>query len=147
MKGTPSTWGAVALALALATSGTRATADGGKKLTVRVSPFRSAKGSLVCRLFTGPDGFPAKGYKRVESVPVAAKSAECAFGDLPPGTYAVAVFHDENGNGKLDTNFLGLPAEGVGTSNNRRPLVGPPTWEGSKFELRDDSVIDIVLRY
>jgi uncharacterized protein (DUF2141 family) len=147
MQRTPSKVAAAAVVLALASSGARAMADGGKTITVRVSAFRSAKGFLVCRLFTGPDGFPAKGYKRLQSVALTARSAECAFGDVPPGTYAVAVFHDENANGKLDTNILGLPAEGVGTSNNRRPLIGPPTWEGAKFEVRDSALIDILLRY
>jgi uncharacterized protein (DUF2141 family) len=147
MRRTPRAFSAAALALTLGTGGGRATADGGKTITVRASIFRSTKGSLVCRLFAGPDGFPAKGYKRLETVAVTGKSAECTFGDVSPGTYAVAVFHDENGNGKLDTNFLGLPAEGVGTSNNRRPLVGPPTWEGAKFDVRDNVAIDIILRY
>ena len=47
-------------------------------------------------------------------------SAICQFNDIPPGTYAIAVFHDENANGKLDKNFLGIPCEGYGASNNVR---------------------------
>jgi uncharacterized protein (DUF2141 family) len=59
----------------------------------------------------------------------------------------VAVFHDENGNGKLDTNFLGIPREGVGVSNNKLRKLGPPTWEDSKFGLAGSLTLDVVLHY
>ena len=122
-------------------------ADSSNTVTATVSTFKSAKGALICRLFVGPDGFPAKGYRSQQSVPVTGQSAQCVFPGLGAGTYALAVFHDENGNGKLDTNFLGLPAEGVGTSNNRRPLIGPPTWDGSKFAVAGNVALSITLRY
>ena len=55
---------------------------------------------------------------------------------LPPGTYALALIHDENGNGKVDTNWIGMPKEGVGASNNATGTLGPPSWRDAKFELQ-----------
>lgn len=135
----------VAIAFGLRPSS--ANADSTNTVTATVSTFRSVKGALVCRLFTGPDGFPARGYRSVQTVPVTGQTAQCVFPGLAAGTYALAVFHDENGNGKLDTNFIGIPAEGVGTSNNRRPLIGPPTWDGSKFAVAGNVSLSITLRY
>ena len=56
------------------------------------------------------------------------------FSNLPPGTYAAKVMHDENDNGKLDTNFMGMPIEGYGFSNNPQ-LLRKPTFDEAKFDL------------
>jgi uncharacterized protein (DUF2141 family) len=56
------------------------------------------------------------------------------FPDLPPGSYAVMVMHDENDNGKLDSNFMGMPIEGYGFSNNPG-VMRKPTFEEARFEL------------
>jgi uncharacterized protein (DUF2141 family) len=125
-----------------------ARADPGCTLTVHVSVLRSQSGALVCRLFASGEGFPGKPtYKTAQRVPIRGKEASCAFRGASPGTYAVAVFHDENGNGKLDTNFLGIPSEGVGVSNNKRPLVGPPSWDDARFRLEHDGSIRVMLHY
>lgn len=55
------------------------------------------------------------------------------FTTIPFGQYAVKVFHDENGNEELDTNFIGIPIEDYGFSNNSRGSFGPPSWEDSRF--------------
>lgn len=123
-------------------------ADTGVTLTVHASTFRSRKGALVCRLFSNGDGFPAKATHQAErTVSIPGTEAACEFRSLRPGLYAVALFHDENGNGKLDTNFLGLPAEAVGTSNNKHPLIGPPSFSDAKFRLEHDGSIRVTLRY
>jgi uncharacterized protein (DUF2141 family) len=59
------------------------------------------------------------------------------FKNVPAGTYAVSIFHDENDNGKLDTNSLGIPNEPYGCSNNAKGFMGPPKWKNAKFELKD----------
>ena len=56
-------------------------------------------------------------------------------GQVKPGTYAVSTFHDENSNGKLDTNLLGIPTEGVGASNNAKGHFGPPKFDDAKFRF------------
>ncbi len=60
-----------------------------------------------------------------------------SFKNLKPGKYAFRYFHDENGNGKLDTNTFGIPKEGYGFSNNAKGTFGPPSFEKWIFELNE----------
>ncbi len=110
------------------------TADG--EISVGFSP-RNRKGALACALYAAAKGFPGEiGAARAtlrRAIP--ARGANCTFPQLAAGTYAVAVVHDENGNGKLDTNFLGIPTEGWGTTNNVKPLMSAPSFEDSKVKL------------
>lgn len=64
---------------------------------------------------------------------------------LAAGTYAAQAMHDLNGNGKLDTNLVGMPREPWGMSNNARGNFGPPGFDDMRFELGDDTVITIRL--
>ena len=81
------------------------------RVQVVVSGLRNDKGQVSCALFRSADGFPKDAKKAVahQEVRIAGAQATCNFEDVPPGQYAVAVFHDENGNGKMDTNFVGMP--------------------------------------
>jgi len=120
----------------------------GHAIRVRVSTFRTPKGFLRCRLYSRPDGFPGKPpFDAEQSVAVTAATATCIFPAVAPGTYAVALFHDENSDGKLDTNFVGIPREGVGVSNNKLRSFGPPKWDDAKFVLKGDLVLDVSLHY
>tara|TARA_Y100001933_G_scaffold265270_1_gene339257 strand:+ start:37951 stop:38316 length:366 start_codon:yes stop_codon:yes gene_type:complete len=65
--------------------------------------------------------------------------------DLPSGEYALAVFHDENGNGKLDTNWLGIPKERVAFSKGKMKTFGPPKYQECAFRITSDYEIDISL--
>jgi uncharacterized protein (DUF2141 family) len=70
------------------------------------------------------------------------------FSNLEPGRYAAVAFHDENGNGKLDKNFLGVPAEPYGFSNNAQGFLGAPTFGDAAMVLGGgDSAIRIALIY
>ncbi|WP_419827132.1 DUF2141 domain-containing protein [Sphingomonas sp.] len=118
-------------------------------LDVAVAGLRSARGVVrVCvtadaRHFPGCQDDPAA---RRMTVPVA-DAATLRFGDLPSGDYAVALFHDENDNGRIDTRF-GIPAEGVGFSNNPRLLFGPPSFARAAVALTDRTAEQTVrLRY
>lgn len=59
---------------------------------------------------------------------------------LPPGKYAVSCFHDVNGNGKLDTNLVGIPSEPYGFSNNARPRFRPPYWSEASFSVSGGTI-------
>ena len=59
----------------------------------------------------------------------------CNFSGVTPGRYAVSVFHDENNNGKLATNFVGMPKEGVGASTNAKGHFGPPKFDAAAFRF------------
>jgi uncharacterized protein (DUF2141 family) len=68
-----------------------------------------------------------------------------SFEGLKPGEYAIGVIHDLNDNGKLDTNFIGIPREPIGTSNNPKPRLGPPKWDDAKFQLSSDEKRSVVI--
>jgi uncharacterized protein (DUF2141 family) len=74
--------------------------------------------------------------------------ARCDFLDIPPGTYAMAVIHDENMNGKLDTNWIGIPTEGYGFSNDAKAMLGAPSFSAASFPYDgQDMELTISLNY
>lgn len=105
-------------------------------LRVEVRSLRNDRGIVRCVLFDSSTGFPGKLDKAVAGLAVTARDgqAQCAFPRLAAGRYAVAVFHDENANGKFDLKLYGVPREGYGASNNPKPRVGPPRFHQAQFE-------------
>ncbi|MEJ6004524.1 DUF2141 domain-containing protein [Paucibacter sp. AS339] len=65
--------------------------------------------------------------------------------DLPEGTLALSIFHDVNGNGKLDSNAMGMPKEPYGFSNNAAGSFGPPKFEKAQFEAKQGALVSIQL--
>ena len=104
---------------------------------IETSGMRNSNGQVMCALYSSPDGFPKKSEKALAHVnsAIADKQAVCEFSGIAPGTYAVSVFHDENSNGKLDTNFMGIPREGIGASNDARGHLGPPKFDAAAFHF------------
>lgn len=102
---------------------------------VEVGGMRNNNGQIICALYSSADGFPKKSEKAIAHVnsAISDKQAVCEFPGIAPGTYAVSVFHDENSNGKLDTNFMGIPREGVGASNDAKGHLGPPKFDAAAF--------------
>lgn len=81
------------------------------------------------------------------SVDVNNYKAYAIIEDVPLGSYAVKAFHDEDSNDDLNTNFLGIPVEDYGFSNNARGVFGPPSWEAAKFELNGDTLrIEVTIK-
>jgi len=82
-------------------------------------------------------------------VPITGPNTNCSFLNVEPGTYAIAVVHDENGNGKLDKNFVGVPSEGYGVSNNKTYALSAPNWNESTFTLgaNESKTLQVKLRY
>lgn len=127
-------------------------AEGAATLTVRVTGARNAKGKIRAALFRDARGFPSDASKASQTgeadIDPQSLSVQIVFSDLKQGVYAVSVFHDENSNGKLDKNFMGLPKEGYGASNNPKKKMGPPNFEEAKFELTAaQQVLEIKLIY
>ena len=131
-------WKAVCLAVALgAASNTFAHtwAPAENVIHVEISGLRSDKGQVLCALFSSAEAFPKKADKAVArlTAKIAEHQATCDFSGVATGTYAVSVVHDENANGKLDTNFIGMPREGVGASNDAKGHMGPPKFSAASF--------------
>ena len=125
---------------------------GDATVTVHVTGARIAKGKIRIALFRGAQGFPndASQAVRTQGVDVDSQtsSAQVVFAGLPDGMYAVSVFHDENMNEKLDKNFMGMPKEGYGASNNPKKKMGPPNFDEAKFQLNGTAQsVDIKLMY
>jgi uncharacterized protein (DUF2141 family) len=119
-----------------------AAAGDGVTLSITMTSFRSADGQVLVALFRGGDGFPSKpgnAYKTAITK-ISGSTASVEFAGLPAGEYAFSVLHDENGNNELDTNFLGIPKEGLGTSNNAKARMGPPKYKDAKFTVGDAAV-------
>jgi uncharacterized protein (DUF2141 family) len=70
--------------------------------------------------------------------------ARCDFEDIPPGIYAMAVIHDENMNGKLDTRWPGIPTEGYGFSNDAKGILGAPSFSAASFRY-DGQNVDLTM--
>ena len=95
-------------------------------------------------LFKGEKGFLKEGFQFLKKkVKVKGNSVQETFTGLPDGNYAVAIFHDENMNGKCDTNFIGIPTEGYGFSNNFKPTVAAPKFSQTKISVSGNKKIDI----
>jgi len=107
------------------------------QIHVEISGFRNDKGQVLCAIFDSAADFPKKADKAVARArsAIAGRHAACEFPGLAPGTYAVSVFQDENSNGKLDTNFMGIPREGVGASNGAKGHLGPPKFDAAAFHF------------
>lgn len=104
-------------------------------LTVRVGKLRSDEGQVGCMLFATAKGFPTDPSAALQKVwcPISGGVSVCTFAPQPEGVYAVACFHDENGNGKLDTGTFGIPTEGTVVSNHAKGILGPPSFNDAKF--------------
>ncbi len=131
--------GAVALAAAVTSSSTTWAKQSGT-IEVQCNGLARSAGEVVCALYDSEESFPsedkvfAASYARVDG-----PSVTCRFDGVPRGRYAVAMFHDEDGDRKLKT-FLGMPREGYGFSNDAPPSrFGPPKFSQAAFDFDGDS--------
>lgn len=91
-------------------------------------------GHVICALFRA-DGWLEKPVATVKSK-LRSRRANCVFANVKSGTYAIVAFHDENDNGDIDKNFLGIPTESWCTSRNAKAFLGPPSFGAAKFLSR-----------
>lgn len=105
-------------------------------LTMRLS-LKNSSGQVGCALYNSEKGFPRdpNSALQVKWCAIGNSESVCAFNPIPAGTYAVACFHDENKNGKLDTGLFGKPTEGTVSSNNAKGFMGPPSFKDAKFSF------------
>ncbi len=114
---------------------------------VKILNIRNSTGSVACALFESSAGFPAEYLHfatNIMVIKIRDKEARCDFENIAPGTYALAIVHDENMNGKLDTNWLGIPTEGYAFSNDAKSLLGPPAFSDASF-LYNEGNLDITI--
>jgi uncharacterized protein (DUF2141 family) len=116
------------------------------KIKIIVKGFRNNNGLVGLRIFNQSAGFPSDKRKALKEiyVPIVNGEAVVETPELEYGNYGIGCIHDENSNQTLDSNFLGIPKEGFGTSNNPRTLFGPPSFKDAKFELKEDVHVIII---
>jgi uncharacterized protein (DUF2141 family) len=102
----------------------------------------------VCRacVFNSEASFSKEQPLACVNAAVANNKAQAIFTNVPDGTYALFVIHDANSNGKMDTNFLGIPKEGYGASMNKLPFAAAPKFEANKFIVSGNSTIHLPIR-
>lgn len=119
-------------------------------LTINVNGVKNQTGKIRISIYNSADGFPNSPNKAkyfAEGV-IKDKSSIIEIKDLPYGSYAVSLIHDENNNLKVETNFLGIPKEGIGMSNDAKGTFGPPSFDEAKFNFsKENQVIKINMVY
>ncbi len=115
----------------------RAEAEG-PSIEASISQLPNSRGVVRCALFASERGFPdePKQASAWAIVNIVGNKALCKFVGIKPGVYALSFFHDENNNKQLDTNWLGMPEEAYGASNNPEPRLGPPRFAPARFVYR-----------
>ena len=105
-------------------------------LEMEINNLESNKGPIYIRILDENEN-PV----RVGTSPGINYSAEISFDSIFPGKYAIQFFHDENKNQKMDFNLIGIPKEKFGSSNDVKPILGPPKFEKMLFEIYQDKKI------
>ena len=113
-------------------------------LTVEVLGARSDKGTVDGALYSDATSW-LKSSLQGERQAAGAKTV-LVYRNLQPGTYALSLFHDENGNGKLDTNIAGIPTERYGFSRDARGRMSAPAFADAAIDLRGDMTVTVHLR-
>ena len=114
-------------------------------LRLSVADGPAADATLYVALYSSATGFAGTALAS-QMVPMRAGAAQLVFPGLAPGRYAVRVFADENGNGKLDTNLFGMPTERYGFSNDAKGNLGPPEFDAAAIGVDADLQTVIHLR-
>ena len=136
---------ALALASVVFAAGEAAAA----RIVVTITGLKSNEGGVYVGLYATPSKFLNGAQVDVmKKVRASTAPITVAFDNLPPGTYAVGAYHDENNNDHLDTNFLGLPTEGYALSNGIRAVTSKPTFQQAAFAVGNDgAAVSLQIRY
>ena len=106
------------------------------KLNIEITEIRNNKGNIMLQLFDS-----TQKVKKEEMSPVKDNKCLITIENLAKGLYAVRYYHDENLDGKMETNLVGKPSEGYGFSNNVIGKFGPPPFEKWLFKIDTDKKI------
>lgn len=112
------------------------------KLIVKVHNVKEAKGDVCVALYNDSKTFlKLENVYKSKKTKALLKETTLVFDNIPEGEYAIAIFHDENGNEELDTNFFGIPKEDVAFSYGRLKTFGPPSYKECAFQVSADKEV------
>jgi uncharacterized protein (DUF2141 family) len=112
--------------------------NGNPTLTIQVNKVQK-KGTLYVSVCTKSSEWSSNGKYTFKYKPVLGQANNFEINTIPNGNYAIALYQDQNGNGKLDTNFFGIPTEPYAFSNNKAPVFSEPSFEDCKFLFNKQS--------
>lgn len=139
------------MALSMLASTALAQSDSGNPslVTVRIVGFHNDRGQVLLSIFNQGDGFPGKEEKAYKNQHLKIEGGAAVTNlELAPGEYAIVAAHDENANGVFDTNFLGIPKEASGVSNDAKSLMGPPKFKDAKLKFASGGrTVEIKIAY
>jgi uncharacterized protein (DUF2141 family) len=117
------------------------------KITVQVFNLKNDKGVTRICLYNNAAAFNGEG-KPVQCIAASLsnKNAMAVFENIPAGTYAISLFHDVNNNNKLDLNFVGIPKEGYGASQNKLPFASAPSFKENQFTIKAGQQLQLPIR-
>ncbi len=116
-------------------------------LTINVKGFPSSKGDAYIAIYRATDDFPVFGKQyKGKTTAISANTSQVVFSGIPSGSYAVAVYHDKNNNNVLDKNYLGIPTESYGFSNNARRTFSAPSFSEAAVVVNNSKTINITVK-
>lgn len=120
-------------------------------ITLSISNFKNVKGSVLISVFSQADGFPNEEKKAQVKFKINSfhsTNITHKINGLKPGTYAISILHDENNDAICNLNALGIPSEGIGTSNNAKAVLGPPKFADAQFNYTGEALsLTIKIKY
>ena len=116
------------------------------QLEVVVYEVKDDVGTVMVGLFNSSETFTKEVWKGEKSK-AKPGTIRVVFNDIPSGNYAISVYHDVNENGKLDMNFLGIPKEGFGFSNDAMGTFGPPSFEKAMIKSPAPGPVSLKMKY
>jgi len=117
--------------------------SGSEALTIHLPDLECESGALMIAVFNNSETFLSDNAFYKDKFPCAKVKNKKIVLNLPKGSYGIAVYHDENSDGKLNKNFVGYPSEPFGFSNNPQILVRAPSWKDAVFQHSGDTTIEI----
>jgi len=116
---------------------TRAQSGGPVTIIIKVTGLHSEKGQVRIAVFNSSETWLGEHPVYSSTIKVDDQTVTWTINDVPYGDYGIAAFHDENSNGKMDRNLVGVPKEPYGFSNNLTVILRAPRWGKGKFPVRN----------
>ena len=116
------------------------------QLTIKISNIEKIKGEIKVGIFNTDTHFLKDCYAiKNYSIKVEKNTAVVTINDLPKGEYAITMYHDQNSDNECNRNFIGIPKEPYGFSNNIKPRMSAPKYKDCKFDLSENKIVNIKL--
>jgi uncharacterized protein (DUF2141 family) len=128
--------------------GFRSTTNSTHNLTVKITNLKHSRGLVEIGLYSKGDHFPSPGKQFKQArVKIDGTTATYTFKGLGSGDYAIATYHDENGDNSCNKNMIGVPIEAYAFSNNIRPFLSAPSFKSCRFWVTEERTISIKMVY